>query len=319
MSLKIVPLKVSHLEDAAALVRFRYSKMYESEPLLPKRYKEVSNLLPLLEGLLGAAGPGVAAIQDGRMVGFLKGWMMPDFRGKRSVYSPEWGNGADLEDSRYIYEEMYRHIAADWVADQTTAHYISLFPNDLDAVQGWHWLGFGMIAVDAVRGLEPVMGRDLKIEFRNAGTGDIEQILELHEGLRQHVKRSPDFFILEEHNTGYIENWLNDPERAIWLALVDGDPAAFIRIGPANDDVATIIFDAGTTSIYGAFTLSSMRGRGIGTALLGHAIEAARGKGYVRCAVDFEPMNTIGTRFWLGKGFRPVCLSLLRYVDERVI
>lgn len=29
------------------------------------------------------------------------------------------------------------------------AHYISLFPNDGNALRAWHWMGFGMISVDA--------------------------------------------------------------------------------------------------------------------------------------------------------------------------
>jgi len=33
--------------------------------------------------------------------------------------------------------------------------------------------------------------------------------------------------------------------------------------------------------------------------------------------VPFEPMNLLGTRFWL-KYFKPVCHSFLRIVDDRV-
>jgi GNAT superfamily N-acetyltransferase len=103
------------------------------------------------------------------------------------------------------------------------------------------------------------------------------------------------------------------------LAYADGDPVAFIRMGPANDDVCTIIYDEKTTSIYGAFTRETERGKNIATSLLAHALEAARSAGYERCAVDFETMNLLGTRFWLRHDFKPVSFSLLRYVDERVV
>jgi hypothetical protein len=92
--LKIIPLKEEHLEDAAALVSSRYQILHEQQPLLPRRYQEAHNLLPLLQNIIRAAPPGVAAIQDGQLVGFLIVWLMPDFRGKRSVYSPEWANAA---------------------------------------------------------------------------------------------------------------------------------------------------------------------------------------------------------------------------------
>ncbi len=135
--LKITRLKEEHLEDAAALVCRRYGQLLKQEPLLPDRDRDVSYFLPLLQNIQ-AAGPGVAAIKDGRLVGFLAGWLMPAFKGKRSAYSPEWANAADLEDSRIIYEEMYRHLAADWVADSFVAHYITLFANDLNAISAWH-------------------------------------------------------------------------------------------------------------------------------------------------------------------------------------
>jgi hypothetical protein len=150
--IKIVPFKGEYLENAAALVCKRYVDLCQQEPLLPHRYKEVSSLLPLLQNILNAGGPGVAAFQDGVLVGYLTGWLMPGFRGKRSVYSPEWGNAAELRNSRYIYEEMYSHLAGDWVSEKYVSHYISAFVNDCGAIQGWHWLGFGMLGIDVIRG-----------------------------------------------------------------------------------------------------------------------------------------------------------------------
>jgi predicted GNAT family acetyltransferase len=81
--------------------------------------------------------------------------------------------------------------------------------------------------------------------------------------------------------------------------------------------VCTIIYDEKTTSIYAAFTKERVRGEGIATVLLDHALMSARATGYERCAVPFEPMNLIGTRFWL-KYFKPVCYSVLRHIDDRI-
>jgi GNAT superfamily N-acetyltransferase len=317
--LKIIPLKEEHLEDAAALVSSRYQILHEHEPILPHGYREVHNLLPLLQNIMRAAPPGVAAIQDGQLVGFLIAWLMPDFRGKRSVYSPEWANAAQRENCRYIYEEMYRQIAANWVANKFVAHYISIFANDLEALHTWHWLGFGMLGVDAIRGLGPIEETDTEVDIHRAGMQDIERVMELHEGLVQHSKGAPNFFITDKFNREYFEEWVNATDKVIWLASVNQVPIAFIRMGPANDDVCTIIYDEKTTSIYGAFTQEKMRGKNIASSLLARAIELARGTGYERCAVDFESMNLLGTRFWLRHDFKPVCFSLLRYVDERVL
>ena len=90
-----------------------------------------------------------------------------------------------------------------------------------------------------------------------------------------------------------------------------------MSLGPANEDVCTLIVDEQTTSIYGAFTKENVRGKGVATALLNHALERAREAGYRRCAVDFESMNLEGARFWL-RYFSPVCFSLLRHIDARL-
>jgi len=315
--LKVISLQEEHLEDAALLVSNRYRRLCEQEPHLPRCYTETASFMPLLHEILNASGTGVAAMRGDRLVGFLTGWQKSSFRGKRSIYSPEWANAAELDDSPRIYEELYSHLAAAWVADKVVAHYISLFPNDVGALRAWHWMGFGMLSVDAIRGLDPIPGADANVNIRRAGLQDLEQVLELHAGLWQHMKGSPAFLLAEKSERSYFEEWLQNPDKVVWLACLKEEPVAFMRLGPANDDVCKIINDEKTTSIYSAFTSEKIRRAGIATALLDHALKSARASGYQRCAVDFESMNLLGTRFWL-KYFKPVCYSFVRYIDERV-
>jgi len=315
--LKTIPLREEHLEDAALLASHRYKRLCEQEQHLPQSYAEATKFLPLLRNILNASGIGVATFHGDRLVGFLTGWKMPSFRGKRSIYSPEWANAAELEDSAHIYEEMYSHLAAAWVADKYVAHYISLFPNDVDALRAWHWMGFGMISIDAIRGLDPIQGHDANVKIRRAELQDIDQVMELHEGLREYMKGTPVFLLTEKRDQSYYEEWLQNPSKFVWLAYWKEEPVAFMRLGPADNDVCTIIVDEKTTSIYAAFTKEKARKEGIATALLDQALKSARDSGYQRCAVPFEPMNLLGTRFWL-KYFKPVCFSVLRPIDERV-
>lgn len=316
--LKIIPLKEEHLEDTASLVSRRYQRLLDQEPHLPGRYSKVENLLPLLQNILKDTETGVAAIRGNRLVGFLTGWQMQFFRGKRSVFSPEWANAADLENGAHIYEEMYSHLASTWVADRYVAHYISLFPNDVDAMRAWNWMGFGMFAIDALRGLEPIQGDVVDVRIRRAELSDLGQVMELQEALWQYMKGSPIFLLSEKRDRAYYEEWLGNPDKVIWLAYSNDEPVAFMQLGPADNDVCTIIIDEKTTSVYAAFTKEKARSEGIATALLDHALKSARASGYERCAVPFEPMNLLGTRFWL-KYFKPVCYSILRIVDDRLI
>lgn len=314
--LKTVPLSEEHLEDAARLVSRRYQRLREQEPHLPRRFAEVNTITPLLQDLLGIPGAGVAAIRRNRLVGFLTGWHMSSFRGKKSTFSLEWANGADLEESGRIYEEMYSTLAAAW-GDRSSAHYIGLFPNDIQALRAWHWLGFGMIAVDAIRGMEPIGDGKAEVDIRRARPEDIEAVMDLHEALRQYMKGSPTFLLTEKMERNYYEEWLGDPSKVIWLAYLDGEPVAFMRLGPADENACTIIVEKQTTSIYAAFTKEKVRNTGIAIALLNHALKSARESGYGRCAVSFEPMNLLATRFWM-KYFKPVCYWVVRHLDERL-
>jgi GNAT superfamily N-acetyltransferase len=315
--LKIIPLKEKHLEDAARLVCKRYRKLWEQVPQLPSRYADVNNIIALLHNILNICGDGVAAMRGNQLVGFLTGWKMPSFRGKSSTYSPEWANAAGLDDSARIYEEMYSDLAANWIAEQYMAHYISLFPNDVDARKAWHWLGFGMISVDALRSLDAIQNHPIHAEIRCAGLQDLEQVIRLHEDLRRYMKGAPIFLLTERKDRDYYQEWLGNPDKKVWIADQDEDPVAFMRLGPADEDVCTLIQDEKTTSIYAAFTQDQARRAGVATALLNHALQSARASGYERCAVSFEPMNLLGTRFWL-RHFQPVCFSVVRYIDARL-
>lgn len=316
--LEITSLGVEHLEEAASLVSRRYDTLCEVEPRLPQHLSETPRLLPLLRGILAGSRRGVAAKQGARLVGFLTGWQMDSFRGRRSIYSPEWASAARAEDSQYIYEEMYRRVAADWVGSGCLAHYVSLLPSDRGALAALHGLGFGMLAIDALRGLDALPEARADVDIRRAEMEDLDAVLALDEGLWEHMRSTPSFQPVERRGRSHFAKWLENPERVIWLAGWKGEPVAFMSLGPANEDVCTIIRDSGTTSIYSAYTRAGARCRGIATALLAHALRWARSAGYERCAVDWESMNLEGGRFWL-RHFRPVCYSLLRRIDENAV
>jgi GNAT superfamily N-acetyltransferase len=316
--LTVTSLNEDHLEDAAALVTTRYKALRKQIPDLPHRYAEETTILPHMREILSASRVGVAAFRGVRLVGFLTGWQMPTLHGKRSIYSPEWANAADLDDSARIYKEMYSQISRVWVEDQFVAHYISLFPNDLSALNAWNWLGFGLMAVDGLRNLNPIPMDEIDVHIRQAEPEDLTVVMDLQDALWRYMKGSPIFLVQERKNRSYHEEWLNNPAKVVWLAYQDDEPVASMRCGPAAEDVCLIIVDEKTTSISAAFTMEKARQRGVATALVNHALKHAKAAGYERCAVSFEPMNVLGSRFWL-KHFDSVCLSAVRHIDERII
>jgi len=317
MSLEIIPLQDKHLDDAAALVAARFRALRRQVAPLPIRYQDPGEIRPLL-GDLAAKAPGVAAFRGDRLVGFLLGMRPFNWRGRRSVYSPEWAHAADPADSRNLYQQMYAHLSARWVANGCFTHLVTLMADDRSAVDGWHWLGFGMCGVDAMRDLSPLPANPSPVEVRRAGPEDTEAVVALGEGLDRYMAGAPIFmaFVSRQTQRPFMD-WLADPAGATWLAYQSGRPAALMGVGPAGDDRCLIVQDPGTAGVEPAFTAERARRGGLASALLERSIAWAREAGYERLAVDFEPENLLGSRFWLSN-FQPVCYSLARVVDERV-
>jgi GNAT superfamily N-acetyltransferase len=314
MPLDILPLQSKHLEDAARLACRRYEALRMQVPLLPSRYGQVDTLLPKLQDIL-SGGPAVAAQQGDHLVGFMAAWLVPSFRGRRATFSPEWANGAVLENSARIYEALYTHLARAWVADDYPMHMVSTFANDTKAVANWPWMGFGMIGADAVRDLSRLPEAPAQaLEIRRATIHDLDTFMELEGALAHYLAGAPTFLTGAAPDTvDESAALLRNREKVVWLAIDKDRPVGYMLSGPASNGASTIIYDKGTCSITGAYTRPEARGSGIATATLNRALSWAREEGYTRCAVDFEPMNPPARRFWL-RTFTPVCYSFARIV-----
>lgn len=313
----IVQLSESLLDQAADLVTMRFRALRRRVRCLPPRHEDPQAVLGDLREL-ATHSPGVAAVRDGRLMGFLLGQVLPSFRGARGVYSPEWANAADPDNSSEIYQDMYANLSAEWVADACLVHLVTVFADDRRAIDGWFRQGFGMMAVDAIRDLTVPNGHTTDIDVRGADRRDLGVMTAFSSELQKHLASAPTFLVNESTPTrSYVENLLQDASRPHWIAFHDGAPAGYLGLGPANPSACRVIRDDKTASVVGAFTARDARGTGVGTALLNHALAWAASVCYERCAVDFEPQNRSGARFWL-RHFEPICYSLIRHVAPRV-
>jgi GNAT superfamily N-acetyltransferase len=313
MKYEIIPLKEEHLGDASRLVSRRYQALLQQEPLLPPRYAQVDTLIPILQEAC-AAGPALAALQGAQLVGFMAAYLLHDFIGQPAAFSPELCNAAELDDSPRIYTDLYARLSAAWADQGYRCHLVSMLPNDQAGIQGWHWLGFGGIAADGVRSLEPIPQTPPDFEIRRAQVRDAPALMALDQALNQYLAGPPVFF---PHGIGndlaFYTAWLADPKSATWFAYQGPDPMAYLTFGPALHDACQVIVDEGTSSIPGAYTAPHARGRGIGAALLNHGLAWARQQGYQRSAVDFEAANPLALRFWR-RFYNLVSLTLMRRI-----
>jgi GNAT superfamily N-acetyltransferase len=316
MPVSVRSLSVDDAEPAACLVRDRLAAVRRSVPELSESCGFPETLAARIARLAGR-GPGVAAFDGKRLVGFL-GAMPIVYGGRSSMLSPEWGNGtatvATPGEARRIYEALYTEAAREWVAGGTETQLLCLLANDAAAFETLSWLGFGRIVCDAVRSPGPVEGLRATCEVRRAGAESATRLAELERALRLHHDSSPIF--LSPRTPGSVDEWAaaaTDPSTAVWVAVDGSGPMGYLVQGPASDDACDLIVDPGTSSITGAYVAPEARCGGIATALLARAVEWAREQGYARLSVDFETANVEGARFWL-RHFRPVVMSFARTV-----
>ncbi|UCB42742.1 MAG: GNAT family N-acetyltransferase [Dehalococcoidales bacterium] len=317
-SVEIVPFSEDHIEAAASLVAARYRTERELNKSLPARYEKPDAILERLRPFANGRAD-IAVMCQGQLKGFLLGLIFP-LRGVRTAWSPDWGHAVNPVRDYETYREMYTALAPRWVANGCFDHAVTVLAHERAVSDAWFSLGFGMAGIDALRDLSPVKGAPSKVEIRRATLEDIDVVLRLTVGLQRHLATSPIFMpLMTYRERRFHEEWLSNRDKVLWLASLSREIVGHMRLGPVDAPYAPMpVSDKETVAISGAFAWEDHRSRGIGTALLDHSLQWARSAGYKNCSVDFESANILGSRFWHRSGFRPVCYSLVRRIDERI-
>ena len=317
----VVPLDASHVPAAATLAAEGVARLRERVPALPAPWAHEAVVGRLVRALV-ERGSGVALVRaDGTLLGFQAATLI-DGHGGRWAYTPDLGHAtATGVDTERAVEQLYGAIAGPWVREACVEHVVTVLAGERATMDAYARLGFAPHVVDLVRDLSPVTGarRPRGVEVRRAVPGDAPAVLELHEGLVRHLRAAPIFLRIPNAPALELQRVrIADPASATFVAVADGTPIAFIRIGPSADDVATIVRDPETASITGAFTVGARRGGGVASALLAAAVAWARDEGYARCAVDHEAANGEASRFW-ARHCTPVAVSLARRLPPQTV
>jgi len=321
--LQVLPFEQTYLEPAAEIFGRAYAAQRTLTPSLPPRYDDPSEVLPLIRGLT-MKYPAVVALSRGKLVGYLSGMLLPSFRGsERGVYCPEWGHAACGESPGSVYDLMYSEISRAWVGEGCLNQALTVLTGDRPALDAWFWLGFGMIVVDAVRGLEAVEPAswtpDAGITVRLASPAEGSHLLSIKREHTRYYREGPIFLPKREpHDAAEVERELASPRLRLWVAEEDGQVIGIIKGALEAEEGCQVVRDPLTASITGAYVRPAWRRRGAGSLLLQAMLDWARDSGCARVSVDFESANLLGRSFWL-KRFSPVCYSLFRHVDDRVL
>ncbi len=326
--MQVVRFSDEHIEPAAALLARRGKAKREREPALPARLEDAADARSAIERALAAPrAEGVAALHEGRLAGYLIGAIeLPNPLSHRALNDPPragWisSHAADPANAAESYRALYAALAQRWIAAGSFAHHVGVRVGDQAALDAWFSLGFGQLAVHALRDTRPVPGASLTagVSLRTATAGDLDVVLRFTDAVNRHQAASPMFSpYLPETLPDLrreLAELLADPECAALLAERDGRLVGGFSFGPAPEGMIT---PERCVFIFDAWTASEERGRGLGSALLGATLARARGRGAEWCQLNYLSANLPGARFWLDRGFRPLTLFLQRRLDERI-
>lgn len=309
----------AHLAAAAELFVGNFRALRKRMPAVPRTLEDAELVARKIGGLL-EKHPGVAAVEGGRLVGYLAYMTLDNLRGtgRRAAYCPEWAHAVQTGYQTKVYRALYRVVGAEWAAQGCEVHAITLLAEDPDALQTWFWNGFGLLVVDAVRPMQPLDRQpQTRLTIRRAGPADAQALAALDVEHCCYYTQSPVFMVLRESQSEEeFRQFLMKPDNSIWLAL-DGERAVgFLRLDGYENDGADALTSLETVKINGAFIQPAYRGQGASSAMLEAALRHHAALGKSCCAVDFESFNPDAAAFW-PRHFQAVCLSLMR-VPETV-
>ena len=314
--MEFVKLNRGHAEDAASLLLDAYRAERRFVPILPDSdYRE---LFTAQAASMADTGLGVAAIENGKLAGFLSGFPVENFFGNsRGVYIPLYGHGTQSEDKSLIYQRLYASASAAWVRDGLLSHVITVYTHDSIAVDTWFWQGFGLRCVDAIRPLAAVKAPSNGLQVRRVMPDDAELLIELHREHQRYYRNAPLFMPIKADCTAQqLREWLGAYKQYMWAAFDGETPISYMQLRHQGETF--ISDDEKMMNICGAFTTESVRRSGAGAQLLNCIVSWMAENSFERLGVDYESFNSYGSRFW-AKRFTAFTYSLTRRIDERIV
>jgi GNAT superfamily N-acetyltransferase len=318
--MKVVELERSHLEEAGQLFAAAYSREREMVPILDENFGTAEKMLPKLKSCL-EKNRGVAVCDNSGLAGFMAGFYIDGFLGtRRGAYCPEWAHGSTEGNAFGIYRLMYRELGKRWAGDGCLAHAVNFMNRAEEAQRAFSWNGFGGICLDAVRPVGPIaVELPDSIRISPMREADVPVWLPMMEAQARHLTGSPSFIPhLEPKKAEDLRRILEEPGNLAWMAWQGGEALGYMRIAPIERGAAWMVNGERKFAINGAYVKPEYRGRGIAAALLSAIMDWGVKGNYSRCSVDFEATNPEACGFWL-KHFRPVCRSMVRRLDERIL
>lgn len=326
MQCEIVEFTSELLPEAAELLALRHQRCRKKQPGLPARFEQPDACRVAIEALRSREwADGVAAIKDGRLLGFLIGEMVLDELWGRSGWVRYAGCALAPDQDAELVRDLYAALGARWIKFGCYNHFAQIPPQEEALVWQWFTLCFGIEQVYALMDMERFESKPVRelpgVEIRRATTEDSEHFRTMSDVIWRVLVKGPVWSIhLPErqalHHRQYGE-LVDEPEGTLWIALSEGEPAGYQAYYPeeTSDDNLMVPDQCAELGIAG--TVERYRGAGIGTAMTQTGLSHIKAEGYRYCFTDWRSTNLLASRFWPRRGFEPVMYRLSRRIDFR--
>lgn len=318
----LVHLTHDHLPEILHLVQEKLQEIVNQHPSMTYFQLESEFLMTELATTIENY-PGYGIVDQGKLLAYLFGFApFKALKGRETgAHIPFWGH-AIPSSSMSLFFQLYRQQASDWVAKRVFSHIITYFPQETALQEFLYAQGFGMLVIDAIRDMDPILTNALppKFTLRPLTISDYPKIVSLEQKLELSLQNSPIFLYSPpsppSSGSPPFEEYCND-SRCTFVIETQGHIVAAIRgiLGHCN---VALLSSPSTLAINFAYTDPQYRGLGLGTHLINAILDYGRRSHMARCTVDFESANMVASRFWL-RYFEPLCFSAIRKIDNRIV
>jgi GNAT superfamily N-acetyltransferase len=327
MSIQILPFLDDLLPLAGELLAGRCRSDRLTLPSLPLRFEDPAVAEAAVRACLERDhAAGVAAMEGGRLLGYLVGDLVIDAVWGRSAWVRLAGCALAPGQSPELVRDLYAALAAPWVKAGCFTHLAVMPTADPALLQAWYSLSFG---IEQVYGLASLEGLDLSlpplppgVQIRCAVSEDRDALASMYDLIWRLNVAAPVWGLHLPENDDELRDaygdLVDDPTATVWLAFLDGEPAGFQCFFPGEQTDDALLIPENCTVLEVAGTRPQFRGQGIGTLLTCHGLAYAYANGSHFCLADWRSANLLASRFWPSHGFQPAAYRLARRVDPRI-
>lgn len=314
MTYSLVPFNQQHLDSAIELFLNGYSQEKLHSPHLPSRaLDDPSWIRTRLQSALN--NPGVAVVEGNQLLAYLATGDFFSWKGQQAAFVPEYGHCVITERKQRLYQIMYQALAQEWLSRGCHLHLIGHFAHDTLLQATLYQLGFGALIAERLRDCSSLNVSQEKSVREIQLTSEL---VNLHVEHIRYYSKSPIFISRSTDSTSALDDLETHAQNGdAFFAYYDKfEPCAYLIIGESSTTgEGFLLQNTKTAQIKSAYARTEFRGKGIGEALLQHAIQWAQQHGYERVFVEHETANVAGGNFW-SKYSTPYLYFSMRYIDS---